>query len=193
MLAIGQNMALKIEPSIQLHCFEPSLATFCQLTVSQWPDNVYLNNVGLGDAEGQLELNIVNPASGLNSLYLRHGVESARATNKEKIFVTTVDAYCEKRGIERIHFIKVDTEGHELSIFKGMGRMLADGRVNIIQFEYGGCNLDARVYLADIWEFLQPFGLKFFKLFPQGSREISAYSQSIETFKYSNWVARLTS
>ncbi len=184
--------ALEIERSIQLHCFEPSFATFQKLSANNWPTNVCLNNFGLGETVDQLELNIVEPASGLNSIYCRQGVEAAKAISKETISISTIDSYCESKHIEHINFIKVDVEGHELAVFKGMSRMLRERRVNMIQFEYGGCNLDARVYLADIWEYLASFGFKFYKIFPSGPRAVSRYSQSLETFRYSNWFAVLT-
>lgn len=183
---------LQVESSIQLHCFEPSHTTFRRLADSHWPRHVHLNNCGLGDTAGQLELNIVDPASGLNSIYVRRGVESARGKSKETISITTVDAYCGENGIDHIDFFKVDVEGHELAVFKGMSRMLAERRVQLIQFEYGGCNLDSRAFLVDIWEYLEQFGFKFFKIFPEGPRSISNYSQELETFKYSNWLAVLS-
>ena len=181
--------ALQVESSIQLHCFEPSQATFRLLSENKWSSDVHLNNLGLGDAEGQLELNIVDSSSALNSLYARRGVEPARGKSKETISVTTVDAYCEQKGIDHIHFFKVDVEGHELAVFKGMSRMLRERRVQMIQFEYGGRNLDARVFLADIWEYLAPFGFEFHKLYPEGPKHILNYNQEQETFRYSNWLA----
>lgn len=181
---------LRIEPSIRLHCFEPSAATFGQLAAKQWPPTVRLNPVGLGAEAGELELQVVEQGSGLNSLYVRHGVESARVAASERIRIVTIDAYCEELGVPRIDFLKIDVEGHELAVFKGMRRMLAQGRIAAIQFEYGGTNLDARVYLQDIWEFLKPFGFNFYKLFADGPRLVPEYRQSMETFKYANYVAR---
>lgn len=192
---VGSNVgdwakyALDVEPSIQLHCFEPTRATFDQLSANQWPDNVHLNNLGLGEADGQLELNIVGTSSAMNSVYVRHGVESAQSISKETISITTADAYCEHKCIDHIHFFKADVEGHELAVFKGMKRMLSEGRVHLIQFEYGGCNLDAKVSLGDILDFLAPYGFQFYKLYPEGPRRIETYQQCLETFKYSNWAA----
>lgn len=181
---------LKIEPTIRMHCFEPSAATFRQLAAKRWPDTVRLNQLGLGETEGELELQVVQQGSGLNSLYVRHGVESAQVTSTERIRIATIDGYCETNAIEHIDFLKIDVEGHELPVFKGMRRMLELGRIEAIQFEYGGANLDARVYLRDIWDFLTPFGFRFFKLFPAGPRLVPQYRQSMETFKYSNYLAK---
>lgn len=183
------SFVLGINPKVNLHCFEPSKATYAKLAQKEWPSNVRKNNLGLGEVEGMLELNVVDEGSGLNSLYLRRGVDCARAVKTEKISITTIDAYCEKNAIQQIDLIKVDVEGHELAVFKGMRKMLSEGRVCAIQFEYGGCNLDAKVHLVDIWYFLEPYEFRFYKLYPEGPRHIEKYLQSLETFKYSNWVA----
>jgi FkbM family methyltransferase len=183
--------ALRVEPTIQLHCFEPCRDTFDRLSARPWPEHVYLNNFGLGDAEEQRELHVVEPGSGMNSLYVRHGVAAAQVASTETVSITTGDAYCRQKGIQGIGFLKIDVEGHDLAVFRGMERMLSEGRVCLIQFEYGGCNLDARVFLADIWEYLEPFGFRFYKLYPDGLRAVPEYSQSLETFRYANYVAKL--
>lgn len=183
--------ALSINPNINIHCFEPSKATYVKLLEKGWPPNVRANNFGFGEVEGDLELNVVGEGSGLNSIYPRRGMAGAEAVKTEKIKIATIDSYCVKNRISQIDLVKVDVEGHELSVFKGRNLMLEGGHVRVIQFEYGGCNLDARIHLVDIWDFLAPYGFKFYKLFPEGPRYIEKYQQSLETFKYSNWVAIL--
>lgn len=182
------SFVLSVNPKVNLHCFEPSDATYAKLACKGWPSNVWLNNFGLGEADGVLELNIVDELSGLNSLYVRRGIDCVKTVKRERVNIATIDGYCEKNAIQQIDLIKVDVEGHELAVFRGMRRMMSQGRVRVIQFEYGGCNLDAKVCLADIWEFLESFGFKFYKLYPEGPRHIKRYQQGMETFKYSNWI-----
>lgn len=67
--------------------------------------------------------------------------------------------------------------------------MLSQNRISIIQFEYGGCNLDARVYLRDIWDLLSGHGYKLAKIYPEKLKYYEDYDQKLEIFKYSNWVA----
>ena len=183
------SFALSVEPSLNMHLFEPSLTTYEQCSQRTWPSSVRLNHLGLGERKETLQLNIVNPLSGMNSLYQRHGVESAEASTTETIQITTLDEYCEEYGIDHIHFMKVDVEGHELAVFRGGIRMLKDRRIDMIQFEYGGCNLDARVYLLDIWEILTENGFHIAKIFPDNTKPINTYSQALENFRYSNYIA----
>lgn len=185
------SFALSVQPSLSMHLFEPSFTTYERCSQRTWPPGVRLNHLGLGERKEILQLNIINPASGMNSLYQRRGVEGAEASAKESIHVTTLDEYCEDHGVDHIHFMKVDVEGHELAVFRGAMRMLKDRRIDMIQFEYGGCNLDARVYLLDIWGILAQNGFQIAKIFPDGPRPISAYSQALENFRYSNYIAYL--
>lgn len=185
------SFALSVQPLLNMHLFEPSFTAYERCSQKTWPPGVRLNNLGLSERKETLQLNIIDSASGMNSLYQRRGVEGAEASAQESIHVTTLDEYCEEHSIDHIHFMKVDVEGHELAVFRGASRMLKDRRINMIQFEYGGCNLDARVYLLDIWENLTQNGFWIAKIFPDGPRPISAYSQALENFRYSNYIAYL--
>jgi FkbM family methyltransferase len=185
------SLAFSINPRNNFHCFEPSKPAYDRLARKRLPENVRLNHLGLGEADEVRELYIVDDGSGMNSLYDRRGMDVARAIKKERVDITTIDGYCERNRIAQIDFLKVDVEGHELGVLRGMSRMMERGLVHVIQFEYGGCNLDARVHLCDIWDFLEPHGFRFYKLFPEGPRRVGKYQQRLETFKYSNWVAVL--
>jgi FkbM family methyltransferase len=181
--------AIEINPSLSFHCFEPSKATHGILTQKHWPPNVRANNVGLGEIEELRDLHVVSDGSAMNSLYARRAVDGFEESTTEQIAITTIDAYCQTNGIERIALLKVDVEGHELAVFKGASHMMERTRIQAIQFEYGGCNLDSRVSLGDMWSLLARHGFDLYKLYPDGPHRIEHYQPELETFKYSNWVA----
>jgi FkbM family methyltransferase len=183
--------SLSLNADLIYHCFEPSVPTFRALSARPFPSNVVLNNLGLGDADKTLELYVVGEASGMNSLYERRGVSAATPISKEIIRVTSLDLYCDARQIREIALLKIDVEGHEASVLHGAERMLREGAIRAIQFEYGGCNLDAGVSLGDLWALLTKFGYRMHKMYPEGLRHIDKYQQSLDSFKYSNWVATL--
>lgn len=181
--------SLSIDPNLSFHLFEPSKVTFERLSDYSWPENVKLNNFGLGEKKELLEMNIVDLASGMNSLHKRHGVVNATATAVEQVEINTLDEYCEKNKIDKIDFLKVDVEGHELAVLNGAQKMLKSQSIDLIQFEYGGCNLDARVYLLDIWQYLEDCGYHIAKIYPKSVHKLPYYSQELETFKYCNMLA----
>lgn len=47
------------------------------------------------------------------------------------------DDYCRRSGIGHIDFVKVDVEGHEWEVLDGFGDMLAEKRIDALQFEFG--------------------------------------------------------
>jgi hypothetical protein len=133
-----------------------------------------------------------NDSSELNSLHPRHGA-GAKVEFRQGAAVRLVkgDTYCAENSIDRINFLKIDTEGHEMAVLAGFARMLAEKRVEIIQFEYGGTWLDSRTQLLDAFELLSRYGYILGKLHPRGIKVYPRYSQALETFRYSNYVAFL--
>jgi FkbM family methyltransferase len=188
-------LALEINPSLELHCFEPSAEAFLALTRRQFPPNVHINQAALGQREQMMQLYISSASSEMNSLYARRGVMDAGldAGRSEPVQVRTGDDYCATHNIRGIDFLKIDVEGHELAVLTGMSRLLSERRIGMIQFEYGGCNIDSGVFLREIWEFLEPYGYKFHKLLPDRLRRFEAYTQAVENFQYQNWAAILDS
>lgn len=184
-------LALEINPALNLHCFEPSPNTFNQLAVRRFPPNVVRNNLGLSSSSGDRTLYMFGRASGLNSLYRREGLEDGWALapqqQTETVHLDTVDHYCFSQGVENIDFLKLDVEGHELEVLRGASQMLADGRIDIVQLEYGGCNIDARVLLKDLFEFFEHLSYSSNKIYPRRLRAVERYDQRLENFQYQNW------
>lgn len=184
------TLALRVNPKADIHCFEPSPTTFQRLLANRFPASVVCNNFGLSAARGEAKLFVFEEYSGNNSLYLRQGLDSLGLLTQqleEAVCLDTVDHYCLERGIQAIDFAKVDVEGHELEVFKGMTGLLKSGQVGIIQFEYGGCNIDAGVLLKDIFDFFKEFAYSFYKIYPDEVRLVPKYDQRLENFQYQNW------
>jgi len=192
---VGQwaKLSLQINPRLNLHCFEPSGATFQRLISNQFPSNVICNNLGLSSAPGETSLHVFSEGSALNSLYQRQGLEGygiLPQQKKETIRLETMDTYCEAHDLQKsgVDFCKIDVEGHELEVFKGMKGMLSKKTVKLIQFEYGGCNIDSRVLLKDIFDFFKLYEYTFYKIFPKRLLKVPQYDQCFENFQYQNWV-----
>lgn len=69
----------------------------------------------------------------------------------EEIAITTIDQHSQDNQIDRIHFLKLDIEGHELSALKDAEHMLEKERIDFIQFEFGGTNIGSRTYFKDFY------------------------------------------
>jgi len=106
----------------------------------------------------------------------------------EKVQIQTLDDFCAEKGIEHIHYLKMDVEGHELSVLQGGREMLAKGAIDWIQFEFGGCNIDSRTYLRDFFELLTPY-YDIYRLLRNGFRPIRRYHETYEIFTTTNFIA----
>ncbi len=182
---------LQINPQAAIHAFEPATAVYQQLIAQNLPSNVLAQPLGLSSAVGEEELFIFPQHTGLNSLYTRSGApeKAGQATQSERIRLTTLDTYCDERQVQAIDYLKIDVEGHDLAVLQGALTLLANGRIRLIQFEYGGTHIDARVFLQDFFHLLAPQGYDLYKLFPGWLQKHPVYRPALETFQYQNWLA----
>jgi FkbM family methyltransferase len=126
-------------PRAAIHSFEPCPATFAELkaNVGRFP-NVTPVNLALGDQSGRQTLH-VNQFSATNSL-LAASAQIADPVTRDllacreevAIAVTTLDAYCEAKGIAFVDLLKMDVQGFELHVLRGAERFLAAKKVLMI-------------------------------------------------------------
>ena len=118
----------------------------------------------MSDEPGAITLHTNDDGSPLASVYqnvLRGwGSDGPALSQKFVIPADTVDNFVERQRLEHVHVLKVDTEGHELSVFKGAKRTLADKRVDVILFEFGVHQVQARNYFVDFFDFFAEHGYR---------------------------------
>ena len=178
----------RLKPEAKVFSFEPVASTYEILKKQQYNENVFPQNCALGETIGVVDFFLYGDDSTLNTAHNR----SARmlAPGKiEKVNIDTVDNFCEKNKIKKLDFLKIDTEGYELSVLKGSAWMLKNKAINVVQFEYGGTYIDAKILLKDVFEFLMNFGYEIYKIYPKHVKKILKYSQTLENFQYSNYLA----
>lgn len=175
-----------------IHCFEPSRKTFNQLIENtKGINNIIYNNLGCSDIEQNMLLYSYSNLSGLSSVYNRNLDHVNLKTNEvSTAFFTTIDNYCKKNNIEHIHFLKMDVEGHELSVLQGANKMISENNIDYIQFEFGGCNIDSRTFFKDFFYLLHD-KYNIFRILKNGLFEISQYSEYYEIFVTVNYLAQL--
>ena len=180
-------MALSINPRLEVHCFEPSAGTYERLAARfAQSKNVTLNRLGLSARAGEASLHLFEGQSDTSSLYAGAGFTAPAGS--ESVRLETLDGYCAARGISRIDYLKIDTEGHEYAVLEGARAMLSGGRIGRIQLEYGPGYLEAGVTLRDVFRYLTPLGYAAHKILPRGLEAVGAYSAAVENFRLSNWL-----
>ncbi|MEO1432501.1 MAG: FkbM family methyltransferase [Cyanobacteria bacterium J06633_8] len=184
----SQALLKMFDKNIIIHSFEPSPNTFSILQNNlDGCTNISIHNFGLGEHDDEVTLYLDQEGSGEASLYQRQ-VSEKEWTITETVKLKTLDAFCIKNDVEHIHYLKLDVEGHELSVFKGAKKMLASGAIDRIQFEFGGCNIDSRTYFRDFFELLSP-QYHLYRLVRNGLVPINHYHETLEIFTTTNFIA----
>jgi FkbM family methyltransferase len=169
-LDIGANvgsvsllLADKIEAAI---LFEPN-----PVAAARARENIALNRLtfevqelAISDVEGTVEFEDAGGASPCNRAVV--GFESQVSTRT--VQRVTIDGFLRGRPeISEIAAVKIDVEGHENSVLRGMKRLLQEERPKLIMFEY----LE-RTNLSEALALFQTVGYKTFELTANGPAEI---------------------
>ena len=188
----GQWLAivLSICPSAQIHAFEPQKTLAAQIQFN-YP-SVKINNIALGDAEGELDLFDYADQPGSQHASLLEGVIDGihRGTSKsQRVSISTLNNYCEQNNIEYIDYLKVDVEGFELKVLQGAKRLIKENRVDVIQFEFTQINLVGRTLMRDFFSFLSATH-QLYRLLPHGLLHLQPSDVWMnEQFVYQNILA----
>jgi FkbM family methyltransferase len=174
-----------------IHAFEPNRETYEELCQNaRQHKNAVLNNCGLGREPGELELFYDTAGSGLASLTKRKGDHfGLHMELSQRVKISTIDDYCTAHEIDRIDLLKIDVEGHELDVLNGGEKMFSRLAVNMVTFEFGGCNIDTRTFFQDFFYFFQDHQMRISRITPAGYLcELKSYKEVFEQFRTTNFM-----
>ena len=187
------NYVLTAKPTIQLHTFEPWRGNF--QIIKERLSNLHLNNAGLSDQPGELEMNIYWDDGGVNSFYLdEHYKEMSEARGQfriEKVQLTTIDEYVKANNISQIDMLKIDVEGHETKVLNGAANFIHAGKIRNIQFEYGNFWKLSNSTLKYVFDMLIANHFTIYRLSPFGKIPVH-YKPELENYKQCNYLAVLS-
>lgn len=193
-LDIGANIGkyseaiLKVAPQTTIFAFEPSSVARKELE-KKFIGNISVRIVpfALGVFESTQTLWSDTAGSGLATLTKRKLTHfNIEFNESESVQVTTLDSWANTMKVAPI-LIKMDVEGHELDVLRGGLKTLA--LVQVVQFEFGGCNIDTRTFFQDFWYLLTEAGFAIYRISAVGPIRISRYSEREECFRTTNSLA----
>jgi FkbM family methyltransferase len=165
---VGQSVKFfrGISPGARIYAFEPVRETFEGLVQNCADDPLcVLENIALGRISDTRVIRLFEGVSELNSIDPER-MNSAENAKEETISVLTLDEYVSTRGIDSIDLLKIDTEGHELSVLDGGRDVLTSGLVSMIYSEVGFMNTDQRhTAFSDLNRFLEDHAYHFVGLY----------------------------
>jgi len=174
-----------------IHCFEPSSHVFGTLSdrVKRYP-RVTINNLGLGREKGDFDLYFDSEESGGSLTHRQLDSFGISFSHSEMVKIDTLDNYCANLGVEYIHLLKIDIEGHEMDLLLGATRMFEKRAVGMATFEFGGCNIDTRTFYKDFFYFFKENNMDVYRITPTGYlHPLPDYRELDEQFRTTNFVA----
>jgi len=188
------EIALKAAPSVAAYIFEPVPTLANHILKALRGKNFKLFPIALNNQDGQHDFFVFETEKGPNgqcSLFPKQHVSRNPKHREAQITVQTrtLDSICEEHQIKYIDMLKIDAEGAELAILQGSKKLLNKHAIGAIQFEYGLKYKDSGTKLADIFALLIPHDFKFFRILPNGLLPIEVFSESLECYRDTNYLA----
>lgn len=184
--AIACSRILPVEGHI--FAFEPVSGTFERLSEeirgSSNRSAITPIRMGMSDSMRSVRMFVNSRSAGESSIYNR----SRAVVIDEEIELMTIDQFCAERKITHIFLLKIDIEGEEMACLKGCKQLIEENAIDYIQFEFGGCDINSRVFFKDFWEFLnQRYVL--YRILQRSVWKIECYDELLEIFTTTNYLA----
>ena len=200
---LGANLgawSLKVlenKKNVNLHLFEASPYTYQSLlqNMANYIDaeKLFLNQFAISSQDSFQAFNFYENHPTLSGIYRRDIKLEERlklgVPKSISVPTTSLDSYCGTMDIKRINFIKIDVERAELDVIFGAEQLLKKGKIDYLQFEYGGTYLDAKTTLKEVFEYLQGMKYLIFKILDDKLEYKPQFLPEYENYKYSNFLA----
>jgi FkbM family methyltransferase len=162
---VGQTAALLTHaaPEALVYCFEPITASYEKLlAATEAQKNVRCFNVALGAAAGTAAMTSAGTKTS------NRVINGHRPRQHEEVVMATGDGFCDEQKIEKISYLKIDTEGHDLDVLIGFRRMLETSRIDILDIEAGMNPRNTwHVPLEKLKAYLEPLDYLLYRLYEQ--------------------------
>lgn len=190
MIDVGMNRSyftetwLEYFPDSEIFGFEP-IPDIYEISKEKYKNDnrVHVYNYGLLDEAGKMNFYyMLDGFDGCSSLFHRPVFD--RFNYKEiEIDIRVFDVW--RHEFPAVNFIKIDVEGLELKVLRGMKMYLGESQPKFIQLEIGDCNLDAGISFKEIWELVESYGYEI-----MNKDSIIVFSSSVEdSLTASNYLA----
>lgn len=171
---VGANLGASVAyyrrlfPKARFFAFEPDPATFARLKRRHGGDSkITLINAAVGDAPARRLLHR-NAVSAVNSFFETDDeaewVKSAPGLQKlspVEVDIVALDQVAAEHDVERIDFLKSDTQGFEPQVLAGASRLLRERRIGLMKLEVlPGRFYKQSVRLDELEAILSPSGYR---------------------------------
>jgi FkbM family methyltransferase len=128
----------KVFRDARILSFEPHPQTFSalQAKIAGQP-SIAAFNLAMGDSAGEVDFfEYDNPLINSRIADAAYPQRKGLKPKVMKVSQQTLDGFCTDQNLDRIDFLKIDTEGFESAVISGASQMLADKRIRFISCEF---------------------------------------------------------
>lgn len=145
------------------HCFEPDPRLYKQLSNRfLGNDHIFIVQKGCGESE-QTETLFLNENSTINSIVPRN-FQKNTTVRTETIDIITLSNYLENTGLEKIDLLKIDVEGFEMQVLRGLKEHIARVSLVLVESRFSDYTLSGTRF-EQINDFMTQNGFEFFCLY----------------------------
>lgn len=181
-------------PTAKFFLFEPQPACLEILEQNRPPDSVLIPHAVSSVCGEPVQLYSSGKTDSKASLHQRRdSYFSDWNFSTHEATTVTLDDTIREYELDRVDFLKMDVEGHELNVLEGAKASLESGKIQALSFEFGSGNINSRTYFHDFWDLLHPLGFHVYRVLPSCRlMPITEYYEDCEYFRgVSNYVASL--
>ncbi|MEH2269284.1 MAG: FkbM family methyltransferase [Nostoc sp.] len=146
-LKVGsEGRVLAVEPfSVCVRCLQET----CKINQLSW---VKVCAGAASDRNATVKL-LLHPANEINQVISNEAADNMPSSSFEEVTCFTLDSLIEQENIEKVDFLKIDAEGHEMAVLTGSQKLLAHFAPVILYENLSGSqdsNLEVAQYLINI-------------------------------------------
>jgi FkbM family methyltransferase len=177
MVDVGANLGIftlvaarQVGASGEVHAFEPVPANFQRLAENVSLNgfgNVRTNQVAAGPAVGEVQLGLDSEAD-LTAKQMSGGYAVGSVLRQLTVPMLPLDRYVNERLADRpIRLVKIDVEGYESEVLRGMRAVLSGQRIDFLILEVNVYALSRlRATIRDLVDQLKEPGYQLYRLYP---------------------------
>jgi len=169
---IGANVGQTVKefrrdfPEAELYSFEPVPASFAALKKAvQGMERVQTRQLAFGRQRGVAKMLAI---SNLSDNRILDEKEIDQYNEVVEVEVQTIDSFMAEAGLDRVDFVKIDTEGMDLDVLYGAEKQLDANRIDVVQVE-AGVNRDntRHRHLVEFMDYMDSKSYLLFGLYEQ--------------------------
>ena len=152
---------------VAIHCFEPveNTSNVGRQRTSLCHPNITWRHAAVGDRNGSVTFYSAG-VSETSSIRDTSADPAANKVDVNQVPIVRLDDFCAEHHIAPVGMIKTDTEGFDLDVLTGAGKLLDSGSVECVVCEVGFKRSDlSHSYFGDIAAYLDGHGFTFVNLY----------------------------